>query len=292
VAGAVIAALASAGLAWWFSGADGRATDAPAPPPAAAVARAPAPRAGATPDEAQVRRAYEEIQAVFAETGPEGVLRFANGCAQALSKDARVLDYCLAFDLYAAALAPQGPDGRAWAAEGEERRLRLAAAALPLGVDAKVRLAELDRLTRQVSGVDQLRQAADERPAAAPAKAAPRSERLARAAAAQSKIRRAIARKPPTPAVAPEPAAPPDPCRLAPTAADRLVCGDPDLRRADQRMQRAYVDALAAGADARRLDREQADWRRARDAAESADDLAGLYARRIEDLQRESGPIY
>ena len=142
VFGVVFALLVSAGLVWWLVGSD------TSPAPAVVVHAAPKGviRASATADPAQVQRAFEAVQDAYADGGADGLARADADCAAALKADARVLDYCLAFDLFAAAVAPEV--GRADAAE---TRLAQAGAALPPGVDPGRRVAEVRALMRQAS---------------------------------------------------------------------------------------------------------------------------------------------
>lgn len=77
-----------------------------------------------------------------------------------------------------------------------------------------------------------------------------------------------------------------DRCRFEPTPAARALCANPSLKVADRRMKQAYEKAIAAGADRATLDREQAEWRTARNAmASSKDAVARLYDQRIGQLQ-------
>ncbi len=76
-------------------------------------------------------------------------------------------------------------------------------------------------------------------------------------------------------------------CRQARTAAERVVCADPVLAEADQRLASAYAQALAAGVPGWRLERQQRRWLRAReDAAHAAPAaVAEVYAARIAELE-------
>src|SRR5205085_6816198 len=91
------------------------------------------------------------------------VRRSAEICAGSLASNPRVLDYCLAFSLYADALEP----GR----DHADARLAMARQALPPQSDPQARLAEVGALTRTLTG---------SAPAAA-AGAAPGSSRTAAA---------------------------------------------------------------------------------------------------------------
>ena len=76
-------------------------------------------------------------------------------------------------------------------------------------------------------------------------------------------------------------------CRQAQTHAERVVCADPVLAEADQRLASAYEQALAAGVPSWRLERQQRRWLRAReDAAHAAPAaVAEVYAVRIAELE-------
>lgn len=286
VAGALAAALASAALAWWLSAPE---RPAAAPPVVAEAPRPPVLRASAAADEDQVRQAYEQVQTVYATTGVDGLARFARTCGEALAKDPRVLDYCLAFEMFAAAVAPpQGEAGR-WFAEGQARRLALARAALPAGVDPAQRIVQVEQLMRRASGAEAVVRVVPVREAApAPQpKAHPPVHETAKVAAAKQKARLAIARK-----TAKTPAAPKqDRCARVSSAAERVLCANPDIEAADARLRRAYGQALEEGADPIRLARDQAEWRQARDQAASRDAMARVYAQRIEELEREAPDI-
>src|SRR5690242_19506446 len=110
--GVILALAVSGGLVWWLLAPEGNQTA-----PAVVVQGIPKRviRASATPDPAQVQRAFEAVQDAYADGGPDGLARADADCAAALKADARVLDYCLAFDLFATAVAPE--IGRADAAQ-------------------------------------------------------------------------------------------------------------------------------------------------------------------------------
>jgi uncharacterized protein len=67
-----------------------------------------------------------------------------------------------------------------------------------------------------------------------------------------------------------------------------MVCGDPELAAADQRMNRAYRAALAAGAPEGELRSEQLDWLGIREdaARHSRNAVASIYEQRIDELRR------
>lgn len=152
IAAAIIAVAASAGLASWLAAPD-RRTDvaaAPAPPPAAATVEPIQPLrfAAADPDPNQVRRAWGDVQQGYANGGPEALVRASQACARTLPSDPQSLDYCLAYDRYAAAVAHE--DGADWFAESPARDLALARTALPEGVDPSNRLEQVAALTQAV----------------------------------------------------------------------------------------------------------------------------------------------
>lgn len=159
VMAALIAVAASGSLAWWF-GAPDRSADVGAPP-AAPVATAPpkaeAPTplrfAAADPDAGQVRQAWADVSQGYADAGPEGLVRASQACAKAVTTDPQRLDYCLAYDIYASAVAP--PEAQAngqgdWFAGAGDRDLALARTALPEGVSPDNRLSQVAALTKAV----------------------------------------------------------------------------------------------------------------------------------------------
>ncbi|MBW3559725.1 MAG: DUF1311 domain-containing protein [Proteobacteria bacterium] len=74
-------------------------------------------------------------------------------------------------------------------------------------------------------------------------------------------------------------------CRGARSSAERLICQDPELASLDRRLNAAYEDAIAAGADRRSLRSEQDQWLGVRErAAPDPDAVADAYRRRIEEL--------
>jgi uncharacterized protein len=89
------------------------------------------------------------------------------------------------------------------------------------------------------------------------------------------------------PAVDQAPAPRPEPdCSGATSAAEAMVCGSPDLAALDRRMRAELAAAVAAGHPRDLIERDQADWRRRRDAA--APDpraVTDAYQRRIGQLR-------
>jgi uncharacterized protein YecT (DUF1311 family) len=73
-------------------------------------------------------------------------------------------------------------------------------------------------------------------------------------------------------------------CEAGPTPADRTICGDPQLRRLQRELQRAYAEALAAHEDRALLRQRQLAWRTARNDVTDPDGLARLYEQRIRRL--------
>lgn len=285
VAGALIAAVASGALAWWLSSDDrGRMTAQGDTQPAVVEpqSRIAPIRASTAADPAQVRRAYDEVRSVYADGGAPALARFAQECSATLASDPRILDYCVSFDMYAAALAPSEGEAAQWFQVGEARRLRLARAALPQGADAEARLAEIGQLMRAATRAPDAPQ-----PVAAPAAVtpAPTQRTAAPVKAAAPPVQRIAAKAPPRKAAGPK--ANPR-CRFAPTPAERLLCANPSLQAADRRLQRAYSRAIAAGADREVIDGEQAAWRTARNGAANRREMAQLYARRMAELARHA----
>lgn len=315
--GAGAAALISAGLVYWIgSGGDptlkrvGHASPTPAYAP-------PEPDAG------QVVRAYEQLKEIYAARGGAGVSGFARGCAQSLTANPSALDFCIAFDIYAASVIGDDEAARIWRANAAARDLALARAALAPTADPVVRLARIREFARQVSLRDpDLTQLQAKKPRPAPHRAGPRhvrrvakpvaepaAQRVTQPAAqpadpslnqpaAQVAAATAAEAKPARPAVVnkapviraeakrPPTAAPAEGCGHKGTAGERTVCASPALRQADAELRTAYRKAVAAGANPIQLAREQARFRRSVNAA--APDrvaLERLYYQRTRDLE-------
>jgi len=160
VLAAAIAVIASGGLAWWFAAPD-RAADVSAPAPVSAGTPAPQPKietpaplgfAPANPDPAQVRRAWDDVRQGYAEGGEAALIQASQACAKGVPVQPQRLDYCLAYDLYAATIAPPAGDpGQGdWFAAAGDRDLALARTALPEGVDPGNRLAQVASLSKAV----------------------------------------------------------------------------------------------------------------------------------------------
>jgi len=278
VLGAMAAALASAGLVYWISAA-GDSTlggaralrDEPATAPAHAPVHA---------DAGEVIRAYEKLQQIYADAGAVEVARSARSCAQALSIHPQSLDFCVAFNLLAADIAPGAAPADA------DQQLALVRAALPPGVDAAGRLAQLRALTRQASlQIPAGPTAPSQLARGGPAKPDGAQERVAAKTAPHS-VKAASARTASTKAAVTKAAAA---CRRRAPAAPRTVCGSASLRTADARLRATYQRAAAAGVSPSRLGREQRWFRRAvQDAAPDRAAVARLYAKRTRQLQSQA----
>jgi hypothetical protein len=81
------------------------------------------------------------------------------------------------------------------------------------------------------------------------------------------------------------PAVGPDACAAEPTPADRVICGDPKLRRLQRELRLAYADALKAHKDRALLRQRQLAWRDARNPVADPDRLAQAYEQRIRRLK-------
>lgn len=154
VLAAILAVLASAGLAWWFAAPQAPPQILNAPPEHvdAAPARPAAPLryAPAEPDTDQVKQAWRETQAGYVDGGPDALVRGSMGCARALPEDPRRLDYCVAYDIYASEITAGDGGAADWFRDAGQRDLALARMALPEGADPANRIAQLGALTRAV----------------------------------------------------------------------------------------------------------------------------------------------
>lgn len=288
VIGAAMALAVSVGLVAWFVTSEGGRSredfaavrqNAPAP---AATAQGPSP----DPSAEQVEQAWRKVKDVYADAGAPGLVSFSRTCAEALDEDGRILDYCLAFDMYAAAVHGQGPGPEgAWFAAGEARRLRMAASALGPGIDPNARLAQVRTMMRMVSLGPAVAEPADVQPVPVTREKPPPP-------------RRVTAPFPPASGAKPQqmrseevaPRSTSD-CRFEPTPAARRACDNPALEQAQARMRRAYAYALAASVDPEQLDREQAAWRTAWNAASDAETARALYERRTRELEKIAPPF-
>jgi hypothetical protein len=266
--GALAAALASAGLAYWVSGGGDRTLSAP--PPSASAPAQPVAYAAPAPDAAQVKRAYDQFQEIYADQGSRGVVGFARSCAQSVRSDPGVLDFCLAFDIFAAALDFDDPADDEWLSGAPTRDLDLTRSVLPPGADAAARLAQVRAFARQVSLEAPDAQVARAAPPPTPSTTA-KAEPAPAASASSAKARRTVAA-----------------CRSRPTAAQRTVCASPALREAEQRLRVAYRRAVAAGVNPRKLARDQANFRAdLDDAGADSAELARLYHKRTQALESQ-----
>jgi uncharacterized protein YecT (DUF1311 family) len=73
-------------------------------------------------------------------------------------------------------------------------------------------------------------------------------------------------------------------CATAPTPADRVICGDPKLKRLQADLRQAYEDALAAHEDRDLLREHPLAWRDTRSTVTDPARLARLYEERIRKL--------
>lgn len=150
----LVAALASVAMAWWVVAPDRSRQIAAVPPVATAPVKAEPPAAplryaAADPNPDQVRRAWRDVRQTYRDGGPEALVRGSQACAQGVPGDPRSLDYCLAYDIYASAVATDA--GQAdWFGDSADRGLALARTALPEGLDAPNRIAQVAALTRAV----------------------------------------------------------------------------------------------------------------------------------------------
>ncbi|MDB5475655.1 MAG: hypothetical protein JWP49_1166 [Phenylobacterium sp.] len=207
----IVALAASGGLAWWFAGA-GRPSDVsaappPAPPPRAEPAQ-PIRYAAVDPDPGEVRRAWSDVQRTYGDGGPEALIRASQACARGVPGDPQLLDYCLAYDIYASAVAPGGQGD--WFAGSGDRGLALARMALPESLDAHNRIAQVAALTRAVlpAPTRPKTQQAHAVRRASPKAHAVKARHVRKPVAAKPKLVRASLHRPPAPVVR-QPAPPP-----------------------------------------------------------------------------------
>lgn len=270
VLGALTAAAISVALAWWL-GDDGGKPAAPPPPtqPAAIPAQA---RTYAPPqiDSEAVGQAYADARAAEATGGPAALTRASRACTDGLPAEPARLDYCLALDRYGAARRwTAGDAAQRWFAEADARDVAMAALFLPRGADAAARVAAVTAVVGALQAPPRTVRTAPAHAPAAPAKVAKAKAKALRAGPAASAEARA--------------------CRFRSTPSQRVVCAHPALQLAERRVQAAYRQAVAHGANRRRLAREQADFGVALNAAApNARKVAALYARRLEALRREA----
>jgi hypothetical protein len=276
--GALVAAAASVGLAWWLGG------DTHGSPPirsAAPVAVREAPRTYA-PAQARAedtRRAYDDVRRIYAEGGASELAQRSRACGDALATQPQQLDYCLAFDGFARPIVAGGDDPAAvrWFASSEARDRATSQLFLAPGQDPDQRLAQVRQLSRDVVPVVRAAPPPRLRVRATP----PPGLRVRVASPPHFKARVAHAARP-NPVIKTRSARA---CRFESTPAARALCANPSLRQADRRLATAYDQALAAGASRRRLTRHEAEWRVALNAASSNPRrVRALYETRIREL--------
>ena len=161
VLGAVAAIVAAGGLAWWF------AAPAPSSPhevnarpnqaaPVAQRAVEPLRYAAADPDPTAVRRAYHDVRHAYVDGAGEALVRASETCARRAPSEPQLLDYCVAYDIYASEVLPPdgGPDATPaqldWFRDSASRDLALARTVLPPEAVPENRMAQLAALTRAV----------------------------------------------------------------------------------------------------------------------------------------------
>jgi uncharacterized protein len=81
-------------------------------------------------------------------------------------------------------------------------------------------------------------------------------------------------------------------CQYATTPAEKLVCADRRLQRADRALKSAYDRALAAGVPGQVLEAEHEDWLEMREdaARHSRREVAALYLRRTSHINLLADP--
>lgn len=259
--GAFAAVLCSLTLAYWVAGSGRNAEDR-------AARRTPVPavfQISSPPDPAQVRRAYDQVRNVYGEYGLRGVIAVADGCRNAVAASPAQLDFCVAFAADAAALAAASDDPAAlvWSADAERQQLALIRGVVGPKYDPSARLERIRELTRTlIHDRTQARLAEEDR-----------RRQLLLAQAERTRQLRTVH------AV----------CRPH-SAHERTLCAHPDLRAQDLRLKTAYRRALARSADRARMERVQAQWMAAFNAAAPDPKLvSNLYRIRIRELERLGG---
>lgn len=285
-----------------------------------------ATEAYAPPDASAVGRAFVQVGAVYRVGGVSELARQGRGCFETLARapNYQLLDYCLAFDAFGAAVMrrlagdPDTLPASSWFGQAPTRGLQVAQAVMGPQGDAAARLLDIRRLALESARVGARRAAASGPPAArpeqradleptfrpppvAPPPAAPPasdstpprpSVQRPRPQAAQAPVereRQAVgrSREVARAAAGQSGARPSFSCRSARTRSERLVCGDPELARLDRALNRAYEDAIASGVGRRTLRREQDSWLAVREAAAADPDaVAEIYEVRIDELRQ------
>jgi uncharacterized protein YecT (DUF1311 family) len=272
------------------------------------------------PDRDAVAQAYAKAGEVYQAEGVSGLARYGLQCFRVLEERSsyRQLDYCIAFDAFAAAMnqrvaggQPAPPDS--YFGQTAERHMAVAEAVMGPEGDASARLTDLRRIAIEVarlSGPAVLAAPGAGVPAQPPLAAAPQAAPAGAAApaaqipAAQIPAAQIPAAEPGRfPAVggptarevaAARPARGQGPsfnCRYARTNAERMVCGNADLAAADRRLNDAFENAIAAGADREALRLEQDRWLAQREgAAPDPEAVREAYERRTRELESLEAP--
>ena len=279
--------------------------------PAQAVERltfAPAQQTYRPPDDSAVREAYTEAQGLLRQGGVSALTRRGLNCFEGLAQrpSYRLMDYCLAFDLFADALNARTaggaqPSPTSWLGSSGARHLNVAQAIMGPEGDAEARLFDLRRAAAGLIGAEPppplpaygLRVVVEPPPApeltGAPTAAPTVAPQVAptqpsRAPAPRAERTAPRLEQPPPPAL--QATSPSFNCRYARTRSEQMVCGDPGLAAADRALDRAFREAIRAGQSASELRRAQDRWLSVREeAASSAEAVAQVYARRIAELE-------
>lgn len=77
-------------------------------------------------------------------------------------------------------------------------------------------------------------------------------------------------------------------CKKASTRIERIICADPELSRADERVATAFADATTVSLSPLTLRTEQAEWLRDRDKETDVKKLKGLYQSRNDALDKQT----
>lgn len=275
------------------------------------------------PDRQAVRDAYAQVGRVYQAEGVSGLARFGQECFRGLERAStyRDLDFCLAFDAFGAAItqrvsggAPAAPDS--YYGGTAARHQQVAQAVMGSQGDASARLIDIRRLAIEVAresgpAVRTGPSIAAREPPSPPA-AVPERPTSSPPVIVYDQPPRSPSTTPPAdvdrdlgapvpfqvPVQVPVPSAsevaaarpargggPSFDCRRAVQQSERIVCADPALAALDRRLNAAYEDAIAAGADRRALRLEQDRWLALREAA--APDpraVSDAYRRRIREL--------
>ncbi len=152
-------------------------TVAAGPPLAAALpVPAMATETYAPPDASAVGRAFVQVGAVYRVGGVSELARQGRGCFEALARapNYQLLDYCLAFDAFSAAVMrrlagdPDTLPASSWFGQAPTRGLQVAQAVMGPQGDAAARLLDIRRLALEAARVGARRAAANAPPTARP----------------------------------------------------------------------------------------------------------------------------